>query len=422
MTEQVWTNYFARKGGQLYCEELPLAAIGEAVGTPTYVYSQNQLLSQCSRFVRGFSTYETLVCFAVKANSNLTILKRIFASGLGADLVSEGELERALLAGCPPNRVVFSGVGKKVDEIRKGLQKDILMFNVESQFELDLISSVAKDLGKRARISLRLNPNIDAGTHAKIATGLYSTKFGLTEDVVPEILARIKSDESLDLVGLSCHIGSQMTQLRPMVDAAKRMVQLALNIRGQWSSLRYLDLGGGLGIPYQGEVVPKIEDYATSLIKEVSKTGLQLIIEPGRSIVGEAGVLLTRVIGVKKNQQHTFVVLDAAMNDLMRPALYDAYHPVEPVVIDERGGKRQTCQFVGPVCETGDIIGIDRAVFLPKAKDLFAILFSGAYGSSMSSQYNSRPRAAEVMVNGSKMQIIRRREALQDLWGLELDL
>ncbi len=414
------TKNFNFSEEKLFCEGVSLADIAKQAGTPTYVYSYHQLVQNCRNFLEAFKNYPTLVCFAVKANSNLKILHDIFGQGLGADLVSEGELERALRAGCDPQKVVFSGVGKKAEEIEKALAKNILMFNVESTFETKMIGHIAQRLGVRARVSLRVNPNINAQTHAKIATGLYSTKFGLPETALPEILDEIKGEPWLDLVGLSCHIGSQITTLDPIREAAKRMTQVSLTLLGQGFNLKYLDLGGGLGIPYTSEPVPSVGIYAEAMLHEVIKTGLHLIIEPGRSIVGDTGILLTRVIGVKAQGDHHFVILDAAMNDLMRPALYDSYHPIiavqQPIGVDR---SKVLCQFVGPVCETGDILGTDRWVELPKEGDLYAITYAGAYGSSMSSQYNSRPRAAEVQVQSNNMDVIRYREKLEDLWALE---
>lgn len=413
------SEMFKFRENALLCEDVLLADLALQFGTPTYVYSSHQLERNCQAFIQAFSSYPTLVCFAVKANSNLKILSDVFGHGLGADLVSEGELERALISGCDPQKIVFSGVGKRIDELEKALSKNILMFNVESSFELKMIKDLARKMGIKARISIRVNPNINAQTHAKIATGLYTSKFGIPESMLPELMSEIRSESWLDLVGISCHIGSQMTSLEPIRESAKRMVLLATELQQQGAKLRYLDLGGGLGISYSGEIIPSVEAYAEVILEEVRKTGLQLILEPGRSIVGSAGVLLTRVIGVKPGREQFFVILDSAMNDLMRPALYDSYHPIVSALRTPGDTPKVCCQFVGPICETSDILGVNRWDTLPKAGDLYAITYAGAYGSSMSSQYNSRPRAAEVQVRGSHVQVIRNRETLRDLWALE---
>jgi diaminopimelate decarboxylase len=403
----------------LCCEEISLNDIASKFSTPTYVYSYSQLIENCKRFIQAFSSSRTTICFAVKANGNLSILRTIFSQGLGADIVSEGELARSLKAGCSADKIVFSGVGKKRTEMEAALRLGPKMFNIESPFELEMLGAVAKEMGVQARISFRINPNIDAKTHSKISTGLYETKFGLPEEDIPELLNRIRREKNLDLVGMSCHIGSQITNLAPLRETARRMAHICTSISQLGWNLRYIDLGGGLGIPYQNEIVPSVEDYAQCLIVETQKLNLELIIEPGRSIVGDAGFLLSRVIGTKQNKSNCFVILDAAMNDLIRPALYDSYHPIIPVSSEKNLGNRKVCQFVGPICETGDILGTNRQVAVPKNDDLFVIGYAGAYGSAMSSQYNTRPRAAEVLINRDQAYVIRRREELEDLWALE---
>ncbi|MCX6108739.1 MAG: diaminopimelate decarboxylase [Proteobacteria bacterium] len=410
---------FAVKHGVYHCEGVPLTHLAKAVGTPAYIYSQSALEANCAGLIRAFAGYPTLPCFAVKAMSNLTLLRHIFGAGFGADLVSGGELQRSLLAGARPDQIVFSGVGKQSEEIDQALAAGILMFNVESPYELDLIATLAGQRGLRAAISLRVNPNIDAKTNAKIATGLYSTKFGLPEAALPPLLDRIGRDPRLELVGIGCHIGSQIVDIQPLRDAARQMVQLAGHLHQQGHKLRYLDLGGGLGIRYDQEVPPSFSDYADALIKEVRPSGLHLIIEPGRALVGNTAILLTKVLGVKTTPERHFVIVDAAMNDLIRPTLYGSYHEICPVVASERG-EEVLCDFVGPICETGDFLAKERRMQLPAGGDLMFLRSCGAYGASMASQYNSRPRAPEVLVSGTSHQIVRRRETPAALWADEL--
>lgn len=412
---------FSYLNNRYHCEDVSLEDLARTVGTPVYIYSQKDIATRCQDLIQAFSSYPTLICYAVKANSNLSILREIARHGIGADLVSVGELERALRVGVEPHKIVFSGVGKTPLEMRRALSTGILFFNVESTFELEALSQVAKSLGVKAPISLRINPNIDAKTNAKIATGLYTTKFGLPEQDLPSLADHIARDPHLELVGIACHIGSQIVELAPLEKAAQRMADLALALKNQGHELKYLDLGGGLGIRYHHETPPSAQAYAQTLTAAARKTGLTLVIEPGRSIIGNAGILLTRVIGVKQTPEREFVVIDAAMNDLIRPTLYEAYHDIVPVVPPKAGAATNLCDFVGPVCETGDYIAKDRQVVPPQAGDLFAIRSCGAYGSSMASQYNSRPRPAEILVSGSTWSTIRPRESLESLWESELN-
>lgn len=414
-------DHFLLKNDVYHCEDVPLPKLAQELGTPAYVYSEATLVRHCRRFLDAFKAYPTLACFAVKALSNLSILNRIGAEGFGADLVSLGELERALLAGMKPDRIVFSGVGKKDEEIQRALDVGILMFNVESGYELDRIAELAKAKGKIASVALRVNPNIDAKTNEKISTGLYTTKFGLPEDELPALLSRIKGQKSLKLAGMGCHIGSQITDLAPLGDAARRMAEIAKGVIAQGHPLEYLDMGGGLGIRYKNEEPPSLEDYAQTIVKAVAPTGLKLIVEPGRVLVGNIGVLLTRVIGVKKTPARHFVVVDAAMNDLIRPTLYDSFHDIIPVSSKAHGRPEVLCDFVGPVCETGDFLGKARTLPLPEAGDLVMVRGCGAYASSMASQYNSRPRAPEILVSGASHRVVRPRETLEILWAGELD-
>ena len=402
----------------MFCEDVALRDIAQAHGTPAYVYSRATLSRHCQKLTEAFAAYPTLACFAVKANSNLHYLREVFSHGLGADLVSLGELERSKIAGVDPRKVVFSGVGKRDDEIAAALDMDILSFNVESEFELANIARLAGERGVVANISLRINPNIDAKTNPKITTGLYNTKFGLSEDLARKLIAEIRQMSQLRLVGLACHIGSQITDLGPLQQAAQRMAAFCTEVRGEVPDLELINMGGGLGIRYRDENPPGLEDYAQTLINAISPTGLKLVIEPGRVLAGNTGVLLTRVIGVKTTPEKTFVVVDGAMNDLLRPSMYDSFHDI--VAVDESPGSSEViADFVGPVCETGDTLGKDREVSLPQAGDLYVVRGCGAYAASMSFQYNSRPRVPELLVDGSEVRLIRRRERLEDLWALE---
>ncbi len=412
-------DYFQNRDGQVYCEGVGLDRLAHQCGTPLYVYSRATLARHCQELVKSFAGYPTLACYAVKANSNLSVLREIFSHGLGADLVSIGELERSLAAGVAPDRIVFSGVGKRDEEIERALQVGILSFNVESGYELQAIARIAKRLGKVAPVTLRVNPNVDAKTIEKINTGLYTTKFGLPEAEVMQLAAGMRGDASLSLVGVGCHIGSQILDLEPMAAAARRMVAIAGQMQQAGAKLKYLNMGGGLGIRYANESPPVLADYAKTLVSAIKPTGLDLIIEPGRVLVGNVGVLLSRVVGVKSTPAKHFVVLDAAMNDLIRPSLYDAYHAIEPVQSVPAGRREALVDFVGPVCETGDFLGKDRRVPLPEAGELYFIRGAGAYAASMASQYNTRPRAAEVMVDGERYRIVKPRESLAALLAEE---
>jgi diaminopimelate decarboxylase len=411
-------DHFQYRDGRAYCEEVPLATLAKEVGTPAYVYARATLKRHCREFRRAFAGHPTLPCFAVKANSNLSVLRDIFAEGFGADLVSVGELERALAAGARPGEIVFSGVGKRADEVERALRVGILSFNVESPAELDLIATLAGSAGVTAPVALRLNPDIDAKTNEKIATGLYTTKFGLPEAELPALAARIAQDKRLALVGLACHIGSQILDLSPLARAATRLWEQAQALRAAGHKLTFVNMGGGLGIRYRDETPPALADYAKALLGAVAPTGLRLLLEPGRVVAGNAGILLSRVLLVKRTPARTFVILDAAMNDLIRPSLYEAWHAIEPESTGGEGAEA-VCDFVGPVCETGDYLGKERRVRTPKAGDLFMIRGCGAYGASMASQYNSRPRSPEVLVDGARWQIVRPRESLDDLLGPE---
>jgi diaminopimelate decarboxylase len=413
-------DYFSYRDGRAQCEELPLTDLAETEGTPLYVYSKATLARHCQNLKKAFAAYPTLPCFAVKANSNLSFLREIFSHGFGADLVSIGELERSLLAGVNPKDIVYSGVGKRHDEIERALSVGIGSFNAESAYELKHIESIAKQRKLKAPITLRVNPDIDAKTNPKIATGLYSTKFGLKEDIAWELMETIRHSEHLTLTGVSCHIGSQITQLQPLQEAAKRMAKIASRALEVGHKLDFVNMGGGLGIRYRDESPPSLEDYAGTLINEIKPTGLRLLIEPGRVVAGNTGVLVTRVIGVKKTAEKYFVVVDAAMNDLLRPSLYGSYHDILPVK-EPTTGENVVCDIVGPICETGDFLGKDRTMKLPEQGDLLYIRGCGAYAATMASNYNSRPRSAEVLVNEKAYRVIRPREKLTSLWESELE-
>ena len=415
-TTEKFMDFFSFKKGQAYCERIPLKILAKKVDTPVYVYSSAAISQQCKQFTEAFSSYPTTFCYAVKANSNLSILRQIFSAGFGADIVSQGELERAVLAGVEVKKVVYSGVGKKEGEIKRALELGILAFNVESFFELELISKTASQMKKKAAICLRLNPDIDAKTHPKIATGLHSTKFGIETKQLESFLSFIEKNASLELIGLACHIGSQLTDMEPIADAARKMMQLVSYVKNKGFALRYLNMGGGLGIRYVDERIPQIKEYAKVLLNEIK--GLELILEPGRILVGNAGVLLIRVEGIKESSVKKFAIVDAGMNDLLRPTLYGAVHEIDSVE-ESVSSKKETYDVVGPVCETGDYLGLD--VLLPKLKqdDLLFVRSCGAYGFSMASRYNSRPGAAEVLVDGETFRVVRKRESFKDLWALE---
>lgn len=405
---------FKYRNGEAHCEDVALKTIAAEVGTPCYVYSKASLSGQVRELRDAFASYPTLLCYAVKANSNLSVLREIFQSGMGADIVSLGELERALKAGMKATEVVYSGVGKRDDEILRALDVGIYSFNVESKAELETLARLAKGRGKIAPISLRINPNIDAKTNPKIATGLFSTKFGLVEAEAMELAHFAAGHPNLQLKGVGCHIGSQMTDLKPMAEAVDKMVLFAKKVMTDGHQLEFIDMGGGLGIVYNQEIPPSIEQYAEILISAVKPLGLRLLIEPGRWVVGNAGVLLCSVLATKKTPKKSFVIVDGAMNDLIRPAMYDSYHGILPV--RSSNAVEEIHDVVGPVCETGDIFGSDRSLPAMKSGDLLYLRSAGAYGSTMASNYNTRPRAAEVLVDGEHFKTVRRRETLEDLW------
>ncbi len=415
-------DFFTCDSNQTFCEDIPLEDLAKEFGTPLYVYSNETLSRHCHRFLAAFEGVSALACFAVKANSNGSLLREIFGHGFGADVVSGGELTRSLRAGALPVKIVFSGVGKTRSEIELGLHSQIKAFNVESLFELEGIIQTCKDLRLNGTVSLRLNPDIGAPTHPKINTGHGESKFGIELRQLPELVDLINRSSDIRLAGLSCHIGSQIVDLTPLTRAATFLASTAMKLATEHhQTLEFLNVGGGLGIRYSTENPPELEDYARALIDATSASGLQLLVEPGRLIVGNTGVLLTRILGVKKSASKTFLIVDAAMNDLLRPALYDSYHDIVPVCgLDRPRG--HTFEVVGPVCETGDVLGVKRDLPSLQAGELLYLRSAGAYGMSMSSQYNSRPRAAEVLVKGSHVRLVRRRETIQDLLRCELEV
>ncbi|MDT8405007.1 diaminopimelate decarboxylase [Sulfuriflexus sp.] len=407
------TDFFAYANGVLHAESVALEQIAAQHGTPTYVYSRAAIETQWRAFDRAFDDREHLLCYAVKANSNLAVLNILARLGSGFDIVSVGELERVLAAGGEASRIVFSGVGKRPDEISRALEVGIRCFNVESEAELERINEVAGQLGKSAPISLRVNPDIDAGTHPYISTGLKENKFGIPIEKAADAYAHAAGLEHLDIHGIDCHIGSQLTELSPFADALARILTLIDTLAEKGINLRHIDIGGGLGIRYATEQPPSADDYADTIKAILGDRPQTLIIEPGRAIVGNAGVLLTRVEFLKHGDEHNFAIVDAAMNDLMRPALYSAWQAID-AVSPRPAPMAQMYDIVGPVCETADFLGKQRLLALQQG-DLLAVRSSGAYGFSMSSNYNSRPRAAEVMVDGDKVHVIRERETIADL-------
>ncbi len=411
-------HYFHYRNDQLYCEEVPVRRMCDEVGTPLYIYSRGTLERHFKIFRQPFEGINHLVCYSMKACSNLTVLRIFSNMGGGMDIVSGGELFRALKAGVDPGRVVYSGVGKTAPEIDEALLAGILMFNVESEEELDLLDARARNLGKKARIALRVNPDVDPRTHPYISTGLKRNKFGIDSDRSIALYRKAKSMDALEPIGVDCHIGSQLTELSPFLEALARLKDLVDRLRDEGIEVRYLDIGGGLGIPYDDETPPAPADYGAAIVSRIADMDVTLILEPGRVLVGNAGVLVTKVLYRKAGPEKYFVIVDAAMNDLMRPSLYEAHHSVWQVSRSDGGDrKRKTivADLVGPICESGDFLARDREMDAVEPGDLLALMSAGAYGFSMSSNYNSRGRAAEVLVDGAEYFVIRDRESYEDL-------
>lgn len=406
-------HYFEYDSGELHAESVPVGRIAEQVGTPTYVYSLATLRRHFRVFDQAFAALPHLVCFSMKANSNLAVLRVFVKEGSGLDIVSGGELYRALKAGADPKKIVFSGVGKKAVEMEAALNAGILMFNAESEQELAVLNEVAGRLGKKAPVSLRVNPDVDPHTHPYISTGMKKSKFGIDIKRSVDEYKKALSLSHLDVIGIDCHIGSQLTTIPPFVDALERVRALLGALRREGCAIRYLDLGGGLGIRYKDEEPPHPEIYAEALIRGLRGLDVMLILEPGRVIVGNAGILVTRVLYVKETEEKKFVIVDGAMNDLIRPALYGSYQEIVPVL--ERRGETMVADVVGPICESGDFFAKDREIARPEPGDLLAVMSAGAYGFSMSSNYNSRLKAAEVLVDEGKFYVVRERETMEDL-------
>jgi diaminopimelate decarboxylase len=406
-------HHFAYRDNELYAEDVPIKGIAAQVGTPVYVYSAATLRRHFRVFDEAFAGTDHLICYAMKALSNLSVLKLFGSMGSGFDIVSVGELMRCLRAGADPKKIVFSGVGKRDEEIAAALDAGILMFNVESRPELDHIAAVARSKKVKAPVSLRVNPDLDPGTHPHISTGHRTSKFGVPLSQVTEYYAQAREFPELDLVGLSTHIGSQITETSPFTEAAQKVAKIVNGLRSDGVKIRYLDLGGGLGIPYQEEPPPPAE-YAKALLAPLKGLDVKIITEPGRVIVGNAGILLTRVLYIKETDVKRFVVVDGAMNDLIRPVLYEAYHAIWPV--DRRSSAREfTADVVGPVCESGDFFARDRTMPEAREGDLLALMSAGAYGFVMASNYNTRPRVPEILVDGETAHVVRERETFEDV-------
>ncbi|MDE2583885.1 MAG: diaminopimelate decarboxylase [Betaproteobacteria bacterium] len=416
-------SHFSRNNGVLYAESVPLSDIAERFGTPCYVYSRAALEASFNEFREALAAHPAgsngLVCYAVKANSNLGILSLFARLGAGFDIVSGGELQRVLAAGADPAKVVFSGVGKTAEEMAQALNAGIFCFNVESAPELERLNEVALSLGKQAPVSLRVNPNVDAKTHPYISTGLKQNKFGVAYEDARSLYRRAAALPGLKVAGIDCHIGSQLLDASPFAEALDKVLLLIDQLAEDGINLHHIDLGGGLGIRYQDEVAPKVADYLLPLLQKLAGRGLQVVLEPGRRLVGNAGLLLTRIEYLKPGEEKSFAIIDAAMNDLMRPALYDAYHDI--VAVQSRDVPVASYEVVGPVCESGDFLGHERLLAVAPG-DLLAVLSAGAYGFSMSSNYNTRPRAAEVMVDGDQVHLVRRRETVAELFAGETPL
>jgi len=404
---------FQYRGDQLYCEEFPIQDIAGEVGTPFYLYSMNTLENHFRAFDGAFSKVEHILCFSAKANSNLAILRIFVRLGGGVDVVSGGELFRAMKAGARPDRIVYSGVGKRPEEIEYALEFPILMFNVESSQELVAIDRIAERLGTKAPVALRVNPDVDPRTHPYVSTGLKKNKFGINIQKSLDDYLLASTLPNVQVIGVSCHIGSQLTEVGPFVEAGQRIKELVGKLRTVGINIKYMDLGGGLGITYNQEDPPHPREYAQSLLNELSGTDCTLILEPGRVIVGNAGILVTRVLYTKEGGEKNFIIVDAAMNDLIRPSLYGSYQRIQPVQQNSR--PEIIADVVGPICESGDFLAKDRKLPKMEAGELLAVMSAGAYGFTMSSNYNSRPRVPEVLVAKDRFYIIREREEYDDL-------
>jgi len=414
-------NHFEYRDGVLYAENVPVPEIAKAVGTPFYCYSTATLERHYRVFAEAFGDVDAMVCYAMKANSNQAVLKTLGRLGAGIDVVSEGELRRALAAGIPASRIMFSGVGKTPREMDFALEAGIYCFNVESEPELEILNQRAVTAGKKAPVSFRINPDVDARTHAKISTGKKENKFGISWERARAVYARAATLPGIEVTGIDMHIGSQITELQPFEDAFKLLRELVSTLRADGHDIHHVDVGGGLGIPYRDDnnPPPRPEAYAEIVKSQLRELNCKIVTEPGRLIVGNAGILVTEVIYVKDGGEKTFVIVDGAMNDLIRPTLYDAHHEIRPVVISAANAPRIKADVVGPVCETGDFLALDREMAMPKPGDLFAVSSAGAYGAVQAGTYNSRLLVPEVLVKGSDFHVIRPRGTYEELIGLD---
>jgi diaminopimelate decarboxylase len=407
-------NHFNYKDDNLFCEEVALADIAEKVGTPFYCYSKATLARHFKVFDEAFGDFPHLVCYSVKVLSNIAILSMFNKLGSGFDIVSGGELFRALRAGADPKKIVYSGVGKTAGEIKYAIESGILMLNVESLGELEEVSRVAAEIGGIAPISLRINPDVDPQTHPYISTGMKKNKFGIPFSAAVEVYKKAREMPNIEVIGIDCHIGSQLTIVTPFVDALERLIKLYHELRAEGFNIRYIDLGGGLGITYEEESPPSPKEFADAIIAGAGDVDATLVLEPGRVIAGNAGVLVTRLLYDKQGEKKRFFIVDAAMNDLVRPSLYGAFHEIVPVVRDEKR-ERIEVDVVGPICESGDYLARERTLESSEPGDLLAVLSAGAYGFIMGSNYNSRVRVPEILVDGDTYSVIRERETYQDL-------
>ena len=406
-------HHFKYRGNALFCEDVSIQDISAKIGTPFYLYSYATLKRHFQVFDAAFEDVSKLICFSAKANTNLAVLKIFADLGCGLDIVSGGELYRGLMAGFSPDRIVYSGVGKRVDEIDYALETDILMFNVESPVELELINRRAASLRKRAPVAIRVNPDVDPKTHPYISTGLKKNKFGINTDAAIERYRMAGDLEHVDVVGIDCHIGSQITETKPFEAALKSLKNLINDLKQMGIDIKYLDMGGGLGITYADEKPPPLSEYAATMTQQLKGRDLKLILEPGRVLVGNAGILVTKVLYRKPGETKNFVIVDAGMNDLLRPTLYNAFHAIEPVV--KSNENQIVADVVGPICESSDFLAVDRNIYNVKSGDLLAVMSAGAYGYVMSSNYCSRPRVAEVMVKDDRFHVIKTRAIYEDL-------
>lgn len=409
-------NFFPLNNGVVHAEAVPVTDIAKQFGTPCYVYSKQALTAAYQTFEAGLNNTDHMICFAVKANSNLAVLNVFAKLGAGFDIVSGGELARVLAAGGDPTKVVFSGVGKTAEEMQQALEAGIFCFNVESASELARLNEVAGNMGKVAPVSLRVNPDVDAKTHPYISTGLKNNKFGVAIEDASDVYKQAAAMSNIAVHGVDCHIGSQITEIAPFIDALERVLSLVDALAADGIHISHIDVGGGVGITYDDETPPAFQDYTKSILEKLNQKKVKLLFEPGRALVGNAGILLTKVEYLKPTDSKNFAIVDAAMNDLMRPALYDAYHEI--IAAEPKAGEACTYEIVGPICETGDFLGHDRALNIAEG-DVLVVKSAGAYAMSMASNYNSRPKAAELMVDGNQIHVVRKRESIKALFAEE---